>query len=276
MARLPREGSELSGGIEFDEQTSRKVEALYLTSDVVAQRHHVRGLLDVADGERVLDIGSGPGLLAHELAAIVGPTGRVCGIDTSEDMLAMSGARCADQPWVEFGSADATALGYADEAFDAAVSTQVYEYVPDVPAALGELYRVLRPGGRAVIVDSDWDSIAIHTENEERMTRVLAAWDEHFVHSRLPRTLGPSLRAAGFTIRVQDVVPLFNPKYTDDTYAKHTLQIIAGFVVGRKGVTEREAAAWHAEFAELAARGRFFLNLNRYFFVVDKPAAVDT
>ena len=60
-------------------------------------------------------------------------------------MLAMSQKRCADQPWAEFRAADAAHLPYPDQSFDAAVSTQVYEYVPDVPAALRELWRVLRP-----------------------------------------------------------------------------------------------------------------------------------
>ncbi len=61
------------------------------------------------------------------------------GVDLSADMLALSKARCAAQPWVEFEIADAAGLPYPDAAFDAAVSTQVYEYVPDIPAALAEL-----------------------------------------------------------------------------------------------------------------------------------------
>jgi ubiquinone/menaquinone biosynthesis C-methylase UbiE len=117
-------------------------------------------------GERVLDIGSGPGLLACDMAASVGRDGRVCGIDISEDMLTMSRRRCADQPWTEFQRADATNLPYPDDSFDAAVSTQVYEYVVDIPVALAELYRVARPDGRVVVMDTDYGSLVIHTENK--------------------------------------------------------------------------------------------------------------
>jgi SAM-dependent methyltransferase len=255
----------------FDEETARKVEAVYLTPDVVAQRRATLEALQLAQGERVLDIGSGPGLLAQEMAAAVGPEGRVCGIDTSEPMLEMSRKRCAPQPWTEFRQADATRLPYPDGSFDAAVSTQVYEYVPDIPAALAELHRVLRPGGRAVIVDTDYGSLVIHTEDKPRMARVLAAWNEHFVHAELPRILSRQLRGVGFALRRREVIPMFNPEYDPDTYSHGLLALMASFVPGRQGVTKDEAAAWHAEFADLGRQGRYFFSLNRYLFVAKKP-----
>jgi ubiquinone/menaquinone biosynthesis C-methylase UbiE len=79
----------------------------------------------------------------------VGAEGRVRGVDLSDDMLAMAAKRCAGQPWVSFEQGDATQLPFDDDSFDAAVSTQVYEYVADIPAALAELYRVPRSGGRS-------------------------------------------------------------------------------------------------------------------------------
>jgi len=62
----------MSSGLQFNEESTRKVESLYLTPDVVAQRSRVLQALALREGERVLDIGSGPGLLAHEMAAAVG------------------------------------------------------------------------------------------------------------------------------------------------------------------------------------------------------------
>ena len=261
----------MSSGLQFDEEISRKVESLYMTPDVVAQRHQVLKALALREGERVLDIGSGPGLLAYDMAASVGRNGCVCGIDISEDMLTMSRKRCADQPQTEFQKADATNLPYPNDSFDAAASTQVYEYVRDIPVALAELYRVARPGGRAVVLDTDYGSLVIHTEDEARMKRVLSAWNEHFVHAGLPRTLSRQLRNAGFTIRQRDAVPMFNPEYRENTYGKGLLAIMATFAVGRKGVSREEADAWLAEFAELDKQGKFFFSLNRYLFVADKP-----
>ena len=261
----------MSNGLQFDEEITRKVESLYMTPDVVAQRHQVLKALALMEGERVLDIGSGPGLLAHDMAASVGRNGCVCGIDISEDMLTMSRKRCANQPHTEFQKADATNLPYPNDSFDAAASTQVYEYVRDIPVALAELYRVARPGGSAVVLDTDYGSLVIHTEDEARMKRVLSAWNEHFVHAGLPRTLSRQLRNAGFTIRQRDAIPMFNPEYRENTYGRGLLAIMATFAVGRKGVSGEEADAWLAEFAELDKQGKFFFSLNRYLFVADKP-----
>ena len=104
--------------IDFDEEMARRVEAVYMTPDVVEQRRATRAVLSLQPGERVLDIGSGPGFLAAEMAGEVGPDGRVYGIDPSESMLAS--ARRRDAP-VEFGPGDALVLPFPDEQFDVAV-----------------------------------------------------------------------------------------------------------------------------------------------------------
>jgi arsenite methyltransferase len=260
----------LVSAFHFDEEMSRKLEAIYLTPDVVSQRRQVLEAISLTAGERVLDIGSGPGLLAYDMAAAVGPKGCVCGIDASSSMVAMASRRCADLEWAEFRIGDATKLPYPDQSFDVAVSTQVYEFVADVPAALAELNRVLRPGARAAILDTDYGSLVIHTENSGRMARVLAAWDEHFVHPNLPRILSQQLRQAGFAMRHRAAIPMFNPEFEDNTYGKGMLQTIASFAPGRQGVTENEAAGWLAEFETLGAQGKFFFSLNRYLFLAEK------
>ena len=254
----------------FDDETSRKVEAVYLSPDVVAQRDEVLRVLNLVPGEQVLDIGSGPGLLAQQMALAVGPSGSVCGVDPSRSMIAMATRRCGAQPWVRFQKADAIELPFSDNQFDAAVSTQVYEFVRDVPAALAELHRVLRPGGRALILDTDYGSLVIHTEDAPRMQRILSAWDQHFVHPDLPRRLSRALRDAGFSIRHRSAIPMFNAEFDDNTYAKGMLEMMRAFAAGRNGISQAEADAWFDEFANLNAEGRFFFSLNRYLFLAEK------
>lgn len=263
----------MAKGYNFDESAARRVEAVYLTPDVVATRSEILRSLELRPGERVLDIGSGPGLLAFDMAATVGDSGRVCGIDLSEPMLEMSRRRCAELGWTEFHNADATKLPFEDASFDAATSIQVYEYVADMPAALSELYRVLRPGGRALIMDTDYDSLVIHTEDQARLDRVLAAWDDHFVHRDLPRRLAPMLRDIGLTVRQSSALPLFNPEYHANSFSHGVTALMAAFAVDHGHMTKEDAKAWTDELAALGAKGAYFYSINRYMFLAEKPDA---
>lgn len=255
----------------FGEEAAKRVEAVYQVPDVIAQRAEVMRILALQSGERVLDIGSGPGLLAGEMGAVVGASGEVHGIDPSEAMLTMSQRRCAEMDWIRFRKADAAALPFEDGHFNAAVSTQVYEYVADINAALSELHRVLRAEGRALILDTDWDSIVWHSSDRPRMERVLHAWEEHLFDPRLPRSLAPRLRNAGFAVRRQGVIPLLNPVFDPNTYSHSLISLIESFVPERQGLTRTDAKAWADDLRELGKNGDYFFSLNRYYFLVDKP-----
>jgi len=251
--------------LQFDEENARRLEAAYMTADVIEQRRAIRAALALRRGERVLDIGSGPGFLAAEIAAEVGPTGRVYGIDPSETMLAR--ARQRDAP-VEYGIGDALALPFPDEHFDVAVCTQVYEYVEDIAAALTEARRVLRAGGRLLVLDTDWDSIVWHSGDRARMERVLAAWAEHLADPYLPRRLPGLLRATGLQPRKSVIVPILNVGADRDTFSAGMSRIVTAYVVGRGLISEAEATAWEQDLAGLGED--YFFSLNRYLFVAER------
>jgi arsenite methyltransferase len=261
-------------GLQFDEAASR-IEAMYRTPDVVAQRRAMLRVLAPLPGERVLDVGCGPGFLAVELAEAVGAEGRVWGIDSSPVMLALAGSRCSAVGFsdrVELHGADARHLPFPDGHFDAAVAAITYGFVSDVPAALAELYRVLRPGGRALVADTDWGSLVWHATDRTRMEHVQAAWRESLADPYLPRTLGPRLRRAGFEVRRPDVVPLLNTEWTADMFSHGLIGLIRSFAVGRRGVTPEEAEDWAADLRRLGEAGAYFFSLNRYLFLAIKPA----
>jgi SAM-dependent methyltransferase len=85
----------------------------------------------------------------------------VTAIDASEAMLGAARERAARaEVSVRFDSGDATALGFEDDSFDACRSERVLQWVPDMAAALDEMRRVVRPGGRICVVDTDWRTLA--------------------------------------------------------------------------------------------------------------------
>jgi ubiquinone/menaquinone biosynthesis C-methylase UbiE len=257
--------------IQFDERASRRLLQTYKTPDIVEQRRIVLRALAPEPGERVLDIGSGPGLMAAELAAAVGPDGRVDGIDVSESMLAIANEQPRENTAapVTFTAGEALSIPFADEIFDAVVSTQVYEYVSDIPAALAQARRVLRPGGRIAILDTDWDSIVWRSGDRERMQRVLTVWDEHLADPYLPRSLPSALTHSQFSDIRCEVVPMFNVGYRVETFSAGLLEMIAGFVRGRGEVSVEEAAAWAEDLRTLG--DGYFFSLNRYLFVATRP-----
>jgi SAM-dependent methyltransferase len=106
-------------------------------------------------GAAVLDLGCGAGFDAFIAAGLVGPRGRVAGVDLSPEMLGIAeGARRHGEfPQLRFEVADVEALPFPDGRFDVALSNGVLNLVPDKPAALREIFRVLRPGGRLQACD---------------------------------------------------------------------------------------------------------------------------
>ncbi|MGH8990765.1 MAG: methyltransferase domain-containing protein [Acidimicrobiia bacterium] len=254
-----------------DEAVVQGLEGAYKTEDAARRRRAVLEALALEPGERVLDIGTGPGFVAVEMADVVGPAGAVLAIDTAEGMLALAARRLADRPWVVVQAGDATKLPAEDATFDAAVSVQVYEFIADVAVPVGEMTRVLRPGGRGVIVSTDWTSIAWNAADEARRDRILAAFSEHCPHQDLPRRLAPVIRAAGLELTGQRVVPQLNLAFDASCLSYHLGPLIAGFALGRQGVTDEDAAGWLLDLGTLADEGRYFFELNQYLFAVRRP-----
>jgi len=232
---------------------------IYQTEWAAGRRRAVREALAASAGERILDMGCGPGFYCSELAEDVGLSGCVFGVDLSPANIAVAVRRCAGQANVEFRVGEASSLPMEDSSVDAAISVQVLEYVADVPAALSELRRVLRPGGRVVVWDVDWATVSWHSAEPERMVRVLAAWDQHLAHRSVPRALGPALQAAGFVEVAARAHPmLVTGSQPELDYGLAITPLLTSFVSGRGGVSEAEARAWADEQEDLRERGEYY------------------
>jgi ubiquinone/menaquinone biosynthesis C-methylase UbiE len=109
---------------------------------------------ELESGQRVLDVACGTGALAIEAAVATSPGGTVVGIDVNPGMLAVARRKAPDLQWAE---ASADRLPFATESFDAALSQFGLMFFADKPAAIAEMWRVIRPGGRLVVVV--WDSL---------------------------------------------------------------------------------------------------------------------
>lgn len=123
------------------------------------ERTYRRRIVDMAQlqaGEAVLDVGCGTGSLALVAKEVVGPTGRVCGIDPGAQQIARASSKAARRGLsTEFQVGVIEQLPYPDQSFDVVLSTLMMHHLPDSLKRLGlaESARVLKPGGRLLIVD---------------------------------------------------------------------------------------------------------------------------
>lgn len=256
--------------LQFSEEAARRLEITYSSPDIRGQRDEVLRRLALKPGERVIDIGCGPGLLCDSMANVVSPAGHVLGVDISADLIALARKRNS-RPWLEYEAGDAMVLAAGDAHFDVAVHMQVLEYLPDPDRALREMARVLKSGGRAVAVSTDWDAVVWHSDNPKKMKKVLRAWESHCANPRMPRMLGPRLNAAGFSLLIVSGYPIINTRLGEDTYSDGLSRLIIEFVQRQKLVSLDELQAWAGELRTLSDNGRYFFSTMRYLFMVAKP-----
>jgi len=110
----------MSTTLNFDAAAAAATEAIYATPDIAATRIAAFRAANPRPGERVLDVGCGPGYLLRELAIALGEKGRAVGIDLSDPMLAMAQQRCAGIANVQTEKTDALKIPGAGSTFDLA------------------------------------------------------------------------------------------------------------------------------------------------------------
>jgi ubiquinone/menaquinone biosynthesis C-methylase UbiE len=156
----PREWDDVDAG-EEPAEFAAFLEAVSGAEAVRAYKRRSHRLLDPSPGDRILDVGCGTGEDALMLARTVGPEGDVVGVDESEAMVATARDAADGVPGVRFAEADVCDLPFADDRFDAARADRVFQHLADPAAALAEMRRVTRPGGRVGLSEPDWGTAII-------------------------------------------------------------------------------------------------------------------
>lgn len=137
--------------------------------------------LKLQDGHHVVDLGCGPGTVTVQIAERVGLSGHVQGIDLDPDMITAANELAAQRQLtdrVQHRVGNCTELSFEDDRFDACYCERVFQHLSgDAPKrAAKEILRILKPGGRFVVVDTNWLSAAIHVCDAALAGRVIAAW----------------------------------------------------------------------------------------------------
>src|SRR5919199_2669027 len=143
--------------IEFDETFLLALEEQRTSASARAKQERYLQLLTPSPGERVLDLGCGSGGFGRVVAPLVAPGGRVIGVDRAPEAVNLA-RRLSDgveTAGLAFEWADGHDVPFADASFDAAACISVLSFCEDPGRVLAELYRVLCPGGRLLVANSD-------------------------------------------------------------------------------------------------------------------------
>lgn len=257
--------------LTFDAATSALLEDAYAGAYFTARRRANFDALTPRPGQSLLDLGCGNGMLTIELSRAVGPEGRVHGLDQSQAMLDAGAGRLGERKNVTLKLGSANSLPYEDGSLDGIVSIQVFEYIDDVPAALAEAARVLRPGGRLVIGDMHFGTLVWASDDPDRMTRMCASWDRHVVHTDLPGKLPFWMEQAGLRHEGTEVLTEVDTDLRPDGLARMMLILMSGYARQNGHLAEAEIDAWEAEQQQRARDGGFFMSLSHYVTVARKP-----
>lgn len=253
----------------FDARAAAQLERMYSSPQVAAQRARFRAILAAQPGETGVDVGCGLAHLSLELARDVAPGGRIVAFDNSAHMVGEATSRVAAaglSDAVEVRSGDATAFDLPDASVDFVAAAQVFSYVPEVERAVAEAARVLRPGGRLAVLETDWDLCTYESADAELTRRVLQARAAHFAHPHLPRELHRLMRAAGLTLARCEAVPLVETRYDPESFGAGMLPV-ARKAAMQGGVDQSVAEGWVADIRSRTADGEYFFAAIRFVFV---------
>lgn len=205
-------------------------------------------------GQTVLDVGCGLGTDVIDVAHKLGPTGRVVGIDTSQQLI--NEARFRGEGLllpVEFHTADALDLPFDDGNFDACRAERVLLLLADPKRALSEMVRVTRSGGRIAIFDYDLDTWVIDSQDRDTTNAILSSFVASVPHpwigSRLPRLV---LELGLRDVTVHSEVILWQYEFVDLLLSAHVQR------VGDAGPLSVEIVRrWWEELQEMHKAGTF-------------------
>lgn len=224
-------------------------------------------------GMSVLDLGCGTGEDVRRLAAVVGERGHVVGVDASARMVETARNRGVP-PNARFEIASAHALPFAAESFDACRADRVFQHLERGEEAAAELLRVLKPGGNAMLIDQDWETVVVAGVPKEPTRTIVRAFVDDLANGWAGRSNASLLRKAGFSnVQVVGGVSTF------DLGPAFAFVLNPALACARRAglLDEQQEQEWLLALLDAQRTGTFYYSVNVYVTLggrsLEPPAA---
>lgn len=248
---------------------ARRLEIRGASPAQIALRRAYLRFSGIRRGHTVLDVGCGTGVVTRDLARLVGRSGQAVGIDPSAVFI-REARRLARQNGLggnlRFQAADGRKLPVADGRFDASLAVTVLLHAPGKERIVAEMARVVRPGGKVIVVEQDHESTLLDHDDEALTLRIQRAyWDSALVDSRSGRKI-PGLLGRAELKRIR-ILPLVHVETRLDAFLREILENRAHRLAASRVITKRQAHGWLETLERKSAEGTFFYSMNYYCFV---------
>jgi ubiquinone/menaquinone biosynthesis C-methylase UbiE len=234
---------------------------------VVRMRDWAEAMLAPGPGETAVDVGSGAGAQVRRYAELVGEAGRAVGVEPHDGLRAVAVER-AEGTRATYVVGEATALPFEDGTVDVLSCERVFQHLHDPDGAVAEIARVLKPGGRVVLIDSDWGSMVVTPGDPDVLRR---ANDHRFSRTPNPfagRLFQRQLLRAGLVVDPDIAATAVVPPG-----GAMLMLLQAGLTEAVAGgaVTEDEAGQLMADMRAAVATGEAFVGVTMYGVAARKP-----
>jgi len=233
------------------------LDAVQRQEGVKAYKRQTFTLLDLRSGDKVLDVGCGAGDDVQAMARLVAPIGRAVGIDSSQTMIEEARRRSDGLGLpVDFFTGDAHQFEFDDGVFSCARADRVLQHLENPNRALAELIRVTERGGRIVVADTDWGTLAVDGPDPTTTKALVSEIGAAIRNPWMGRQLFGMFRRAG----LEDVkASPATAVVTDYSLADNLFHLSEGMRKAReRGLVTQEAATnWTRWQLEADAAGRF-------------------
>lgn len=259
----------------YEDGYAGSVDADYLdrlTLDDIKLKERTYAMMRAGEGHRVLDVGCGPASDTIALGKMVGPNGKVVGIDHDPDMVATAKRRAAEagvSDFVEHQLTDGVELPFDDNTFDSCRSERVFQHVPEAAQLLAEMIRVTKPGGYVVVADTDHSTHGTSTQYDGMDLRFRDLALQVLKNPHVGRKLYKMMNLAGL-VNVESVPVLRS--WTDfDQWRPIAFDL--GIPVGLKmeAWTQQEADQYEADLQQLHDQGAFYAHVGYILAAGRKP-----